>query len=431
MRPPSRRDLLSRVLGPAIGLGALGALGAARRPALARADGDGVAGHQRRFLFVYANGGWDPLHLFAPLYDVTGAYCDPTGTAAEVGGLTFIDSGNRPSVRAFFEAHAHRACTLNGFEVRSIAHDNCRRLLMTGTTSVTADDWGAILAAEADDAPPAPYLVVTGPSFAAARAQGVVRAGSAGQLGALLDGSTLDGLIAERRTPWGSEAAAAVDAVVAARVARRLAASPDAWAASYATSVDDLARLHAAAATTSFVAGPTFAEQASVALDALATGASRCALVTHNGVQDLTWDSHGVIRKQSDHFEDLFAALGALLTEMESRVGVLGVPLIEEICVVVVSEMGRTPYLNELGGKDHWTYTSAMLVGSGVAGGRSIGGYDDRVTGLPVDLLTGESTQTGTPLLAAHLGATLLALADIDPAEHVQGVEPVRAMIAE
>jgi uncharacterized protein (DUF1501 family) len=40
--------------------------------------------------------------------------------------------------------------------------------------------------------------------------------------------------------------------------------------------------------------------------------------------------------------------------------------LSDEVVVVLISEMGRFPQRNTGGGNDHWTYTSAMLVGPGV-----------------------------------------------------------------
>ena len=97
--------------------------------------------------------------------------------------------------------------------------------------------------------------------------------------------------------------------------------------------------------------------------------------------------------------------------------------------MVVLSEMGRTPFLNGSEGKDHWTFTSAMLVGAGVAGGRSIGGYDERLFGRPVDLASGELDASGTSLRSAHLGATLLALGGVESGEQLAGYPPIEAAL--
>ncbi|MCP4917701.1 MAG: hypothetical protein GY913_12320 [Proteobacteria bacterium] len=65
-----------------------------------------------------------------------------------------------------------------------------------------------------------------------------------------------------------------------------------------------------------------------------------------------------------------------------------------------------------------------MLVGSGLDGGRSIGGYGERVSGELVDLTSGDVGDT--LLTARHLGATLLALGDVDPKE----LSPITGVLA-
>ena len=40
----------------------------------------------------------------------------------------------------------------------------------------------------------------------------------------------------------------------------------------------------------------------------------------------------------------------------------------DETTFVVMSEMGRTPALNGNEGKDHWPYTSALVMGPGLQG---------------------------------------------------------------
>jgi hypothetical protein len=45
--------------------------------------------------------------------------------------------------------------------------------------------------------------------------------------------------------------------------------------------------------------------------------------------------------------------------------------------------MGRTPWYNETGGKDHWSVTSMMALGSGIQGDRVIGGTSvDPISGF-------------------------------------------------
>jgi hypothetical protein len=103
--------------------------------------------------------------------------------------------------------------------------------------------------------------------------------------------------------------------------------------------------------------------------------------------------------------------------------------LLDETAVVVVSELGRTPRLNGDGGKDHWPVTSALLVGSGVAGGRVVGATTDALAGADIDLNTGAPTKDGKPLLYSSFAAGVLALAGVDASEHIDA-EPLHAISA-
>jgi hypothetical protein len=167
-----------------------------------------------------------------------------------------------------------------------------------------------------------------------------------------------------------------------------------------------------------------------IAFDCFELGLSRCAMVRYKGWCAEGWDTHQKIELQSVNFHDLFSYLNGVLAAMDGRVGTSGSPLSEEVTIVVFSEMGREPRLNTWGGKDHWTYTSAMLIGAGVAGGRSIGGLDDQGKGSPVDLNSGEISGGGTGLLPSHLGATLLAMGDVDPAAHIENPAVLAAVMS-
>ena len=83
---------------------------------------------------------------------------------AEIGGIPFVDSESRPSVRAFLESYSDRCCLVNGLEVRSITHERCRQISLTGTGS-NADDWPTLLAANAATPLALPHLVIAGHAY--------------------------------------------------------------------------------------------------------------------------------------------------------------------------------------------------------------------------------------------------------------------------
>ena len=65
--------------------------------------------------------------------------------------------------------------------------------------------------------------------------------------------------------------------------------------------------------------------------------------------------------------------------------------------------------------------TAALLAGAGIAGGQAVGGWTDDIEGQPTDLSTGAVDPAGVTLTAAHLGATLLRLAEVEPLD--EGIE--------
>ena len=70
------------------------------------------------------------------------------------------------------------------------------------------------------------------------------------------------------------------------------------------------------------------------------------------------------------------------------------------------------------------------LIGAGLEGDRVVGELDENYYGMPVDPGSGDVNEDGQVLSAEAVGATLLALADVDPAEHVSGVQPLTGVIA-
>ncbi len=92
--------------------------------------------------------------------------------------------------------------------------------------------------------------------------------------------------------------------------------------------------------------------------------------------------------------------------------------------------MARTPQLNADNGRDHWPWTSVLLFGTGITGGRAIGGYDGGYGGLGIDPATGEIDLARPAPTPAQLGATLMALADLDPCVLGPSVEPLDGVLA-
>lgn len=390
----------------------------------------GPSTNGKKFIFVMNYGGWDPTRVLASEFANPNVDMERDAEESTIGGLVFVDHPSRPSVRTFFERYASRSAIVNGVLVPSVAHENCLRIALTGSTAQDRSDWGAILGGAQSSAYPIPQVVIGGPSFPGEYGAFVTRTGTSGQIEGLLSGD----LAAWSDVPVGRPNGRAAD-VMDAYLSRRYAAAADAArvgresvlrgaqevAHDRARYLKDLLNVVGWSTT-------SFAGQATLAADLLSLGVSRVATLgfTHYG-----WDSHADNDLyQSYNWEALFGNLCDLVELLEQRPGSDGGSLADETVIVVLSEMGRTPQLNAADGKDHWPYTSALVMGPGVAGGRVYGGFDEYYYGRTIDPASGDVNDDGTLLSAEVLGATLLALADIDPEEHTPGVEPIAGMLA-
>ena len=406
----SRRSLIGGI--PALA-GLLGARGA-------RAD---VGAADRRFLFVFVDGGWDPTWVFLPGFDNPNIDMPVDGSdVATSGDLRWVSGPGRPKVDAFFEDFGSKSCIVNGMEVRSIAHERCRRLLLTGSSASSSAGIPTLLAAGESSTDSLGHVVLSGPAFQAGGEGDLVRVGSNGQLTELLDGSCVDGT-ADLRLP-SADLAALEDAFVADLVGTG-APSRGAESRLWGGYSDALDRLDLAEANSELLTGG-FGETTSeltAAVRLLGEGLARCAIVADLGDRNERWDHHADLSRQIRSYDVLFDRLSSVCRLLSTSPGRVADTLFEEVTVVVVSEMGRAPRLNASMGKDHWMTTSALLIGGGIRGGQVFGGYNEAMAGQLVHPETGElDTSGGVVLQPGHIGSTLLHLAGIDP-EPFFGVE--------
>lgn len=90
----------------------------------------------------------------------------------------------------------------------------------------------------------------------------------------------------------------------------------------------------------------------------------RCVEITLGG-----WDTHANNHElQAGRINILDPAFAALIRELKAR------DLLDTTMVVCGGEFGRTPFVNPLGGRDHWPHGFSMaLAGGGIQGGRVVG----------------------------------------------------------
>ncbi|MFT5685414.1 MAG: hypothetical protein ACI8RZ_006365 [Myxococcota bacterium] len=424
----SRRHLSRRAL-----IGSTAA--AAGLAALPRAARAAVSPTDRRFLFIYTTGGWDPVFAFAPLLGLDSVHTEPDAVEAVVGNLPYVSHPDRPSVDDFFSLYGSQLAVINGVYVPSISHGTALRLMTTGNITGSGGDWPTRIGAARSDAFLIPHLLVGGPGFAGDYGMFVARASSSSQLADLTSGDILVNTDVPFPLP-DPGASELIDAWLASSTADRAASAEtptrQRLAEGFVTSLDRAGELKVVSADLSLSGGKNFEDQLQLGIEVLAAGISRCVTVNHPSRSALTmWDTHADNHfQQSELFEDLFSHLLDLQVTLATTPGTVAATLAEEVVIVVLSEMGRTPIMNSSGGKDHWPYTSAIAFGPGIAGGQAVGGFNSDEIGYRVNPTSGAIDDGGILLGQDTLGATLMQVAGITPSESGYSGELLSAILA-
>jgi len=386
----------------------------------------------RKFLFLFASGGWDATPL-DPKFGadgvsaVQGTDMDPQTSLGQVGNLSWSSGPDRPAMDRYFSRWNKATALCRGVNVHSAGHEAGMRWMMTGTSASSYADWPTTLAAFAGEDYPMPHVVFSGPAYAGTEGAALVRGGG----GTLLE--LIDGSIVGRVDEPAPVAVSPVDTMADALVYERAAAFADQQSGLGRTRAEDLLatldrtmelegrRFEAGLGDT----GSGFLDQCVMATEIMRLGLSRCAMVGIPG----GWDTHGGNQNVGAQMDDFFTDLDALMTHLASTPGRDAAWLIDEVVIVATSELGRTPKFNGAMGRDHWPYTSMLLAGSGIQGDTVCGATDEGFIAYPVDLATGQVRDGGTTLGTEHIGTALLTLGGLDSEKHLPGVEPLRGVL--
>lgn len=423
---PTRRGLL-RGIASAAAIGTLGSAAAVSRQARA-ATGD------RKFLFFFASGGWDATPLdpkFGPdgFSPISGTDMDPDTVLGQLGNLTWSSGPDRLAMDRYFARWGGRSCLVRGVNVHSAGHEAGMQWMMTGTSASSMADWPTILAAHGTADYPMPHLVFSGPSYPGSFGAAVVRGGG-GTLLSLIDGSIV-GQVDRPAPVFPTPMDSVMDAYVYDRTARfaleregRGRARAEDLLGNLERSFELEGRRFEAGLTGGGRAG-SMLDQAMMALEVMKLGLSRTAIVGIPG----GWDTHGGNQDVGTQLDAFFADLDELLQHLATTPGTVAPWLIDEVTIVCTSELGRTPRFNGSMGRDHWPYTSMMLVGGGIRGNQVVGSTDDGFVALSTDLETGQPSASGATIGTEHVGTALLELGGLDPEKHLPGVQPLTAVL--
>ena len=384
-------------------------------PRALRADGE-----SKKLVLVYCHGGWDTTFCLDPVTAEKEANVDgPAVVSSDESIETFgdlriaVNPTLRPAVGDFFTRWSDRAAVVNGVWVGSIAHNSCKKRMLTGTRSEASPDFAAIIGFEGGYARPIPYMDLGSTAFVGELAPYTGLVGYRSQLKGLLERD-----MSVEGPAWtyplfnpGPVQRDAIDVWRSDRQARFAEAWPESTrvqdavvsrerAAMLVAEGEDFSGELRLGRSTSLV------QQASLGARLLEEGMSHTVGLAHR----VSFDTHDDITDQHAVYEELFQGLDAVMQELSDR------NLLEDTIVAVISEMSRTPKINKDGGKDHWPVTSAILLGAVKPG------------------LYGGTTETMDPVSGApqynEFIAGVLASAGVDSEAWLAGVEAFDAVVA-
>ena len=390
----TRRDFLS-------GVGKTGVLSGLMNPRLAT----GQTTAPQKFVFVTCFGGWDATRVLIPEFDNPLVNMESLAEPIDYGRLRIVDHPERPAVREFFDQFSSYSTVVHGILTPSVAHEACLQLIRTGFLS-GYPDWPTILGERVFSESPIPHLVLSGEHFAGDLGYLVAKTGVGGQLDALLDGR-LD-LLSDVVIDSGDERLRLAEMQLRQRRLQKLLQSSN-QTPEERILLNQMAVLSERAQILRerpirWNTDGSFIGDCQVAADVLTEGLTSCVSLTHPAL----WDSHS----DNDVFqqwlwEELFYGLGELCGTLAATPSGSGT-LLDETTIVVVSDMGRSPTLNASLGKDHWPYSSALIISSAIEGNRSVGGYDSGFQGLNIASIV-DASEHPEQWTAHRFGQSLLS----------------------
>jgi len=351
---------------------------------LARAgEGDGYDGPL--WINVHAGGGWDPTSL-----------CDPKGRANEDAeapvNLYFTDeigtAGNLsyapvPGHQAFFEKYASQLLVINGIDTATNGHDSGTRNTWSGKLSEGYPSFSALVAGVLEPTRPLSFLS-NGGYDATAGLVAPTRVGNPGALTKLAYPNRINPDYSDDQYHRTSTAERIAQARAARldrqRAAARLPRVAESMGMLYNARIgeNNLKLLTEVLPDTLDNGNNPLKRQAQLAVAAYKAKLAVSANLSIGGFD--THSNHDV--SQFARLQLLLEGIDFLVQEAEAQ----GVA--DKLVVVVGSDFGRTPYYNEGNGKDHWSITSMMLMGPGIAGNRVVGATDELFKPKTVDAAT-------------------------------------------
>jgi hypothetical protein len=354
-------------------------------------------------LHIHASGGWDTTMVFDNKIGKGGVTTEPGAISATgAGNIRYVDHSNRPAVKAFFDAYGGNTAIVNGINTGGINRNHALKVMMGAipTNRFRYSDWISFYTYSTNPVMPLPHVVIDAPWMP----------GDYSSIATQLPSSMIDTYVSGVNGNLDTKAESSLATFRSAAFTKVLTkANPksldadklNALAHSYARNAILYTETKKAVTTMGDTSGdPAFVRNGKLAVEFFAQGSSQ-AVTLQSGI-DNEWDTTSDnFNLQSEKFEALFSGISSILAYASTR----GVG--SKMLVIVTSERGRSPTLNDREGKHAWSFTSALLYGVGIKGGTTVGITDDFLRGMPIDPIFGSLANNASPLEMGNVMAAI------------------------
>lgn len=385
------------------------------------------------WLFIEADGGWDPTSFCDPKGSGLGPNGDinnyDQGDIRQIGNIRYAPppdsfaSSTLFSNQDFFEAHYQRLVVVNGINHGTNSHQVGRTASWTGSRALDYPSIGALIASE--NAGDLALPMVASSSSESSKTNGIVPR-------TLLNGGDLNAVreiafpnrnnVFQTGQYHSDGARLLIDQAASARRQRqlneqRLQRLTDALAEHDAARNRDVAALrdfvdglNGTSNPNSYVDSRSRArslfDAAQTAFAAFESGAAATAQIRMGGFD--THNDHD--NRHYPRLMDYLAGIDNIISDANQR----GIG--DRLIIVMASDFARTNRYNNDNGKDHWAHTSMMVWGSSTYfdGDRVVGGTDDVQRSRRLNAATLAFDDNGVELTPEYMHQALRSLAGID-----------------
>lgn len=397
----------------------------------ARADAPANPYKGPLWLFLHAGGGWDVTSICDPKGSNGPGDTDPMNhypksAIPKAGNISYaplelgdVNNMTFTASKTFFDKHFNDLVVVNGIDNATNSHDAGTRTTWAGTLLEGKPTVAALIAGAYLPAAPMSFITFGGYDVT----DGVVGASRLGNLNALRR-IAFPNKINPNADPNNVEyfnLPDVNDKIIAARKARYDNLMKTQRLPRIQKSMSQLftARLGSNELTklTEFLPDNQSLEDGLAGQAQLAIAAYKAGLCVSANLDRGGWDTHGnndqqVAQNLQGNGTDGFLPQISRIMELAAEQGVA-----DNLVIMVGSDFGRTPRYNEGNGKDHWSVTSMMMMGSingvKIPGNRVIGTTDEGHNPITLNPATLEPDPNGIRITPGHIQRAIRKAAGI------------------